>query len=203
MINYWHRIRALPDETLVKKALLENTIMRSNWIRTIEKLMNIFGIQFSENNIKFKANNNKICHLKYIEYWKNNLTNVDTPRLYFYKNVKNSFSYECYLDMENFQWRKSISKLRCSSHILQIEKGRHINQPREERLCKLCNLNEIETEDHLLLRCTLYNTLRTKYNLTRHADSNIFFTNTSPNVIGKFLTEAFNIRREAIENSIP
>ena len=200
-INFWYRIHALPDETLVKKALLENTNMRSNWIRTIEKLLIIFEIQFSENKTKFKANNKKVCHLKYKEYWRNNLMNLDTPRLYFYKKLKNSFGYEHYLDMENFHWRKSISKLRCSSHILQIEKGRHINQPREERLCKLCDMNEMETEDHLLIRCSLYNTLRTKHNLSGHTDSNILFMNTPSKVMGKFLTEAFEIRKESLENT--
>ena len=38
--------------------------MRTNWIRTIEKLLIIFEIQLSENKIKFKANNKKVCHLK-------------------------------------------------------------------------------------------------------------------------------------------
>ena len=98
MINFWHRIRGLPDDTLVKKALLENTIMRSNWIITIEKLLNLFGIQFLENNKSFKESTKSICNLKYIERWKNNLTNMDTPRLYFYKSEKNSFGFECYLD---------------------------------------------------------------------------------------------------------
>ena len=65
MINFWHRIRGLPADTLVKKALLENTIMRSNWIITIEKLLNVFGIQFMENNKSFKAQTKTNCNLKY------------------------------------------------------------------------------------------------------------------------------------------
>ena len=50
-------------------------------------------------------------------------------------------------------------------------KGRHVNQPREERICKLCEVNEMETEDHLLVR--FYNILRTKGNLTGQTDSNM------------------------------
>ena len=100
----------------------------------------------------------------------------------------------------NFHLRKCISKLRCSSHILQIEKGRHTNQPRAERLCRFCNLGEIETEDHLLIRCTFYKALRTKYNITSYSDSKILFTTTPPNVIGQFLAEAFETRKEKIEN---
>ena len=200
MINFWHRIRGLPADTLVKKALLENTIMRSNWIITIEKLLNVFEIQFLENNKSFKEQTKTNCNLKYIEHWENNITNMDTPRLYFYKNVKNSFGFEHYLDMVNFHWRKYISKLRCSSHILQIEKGRHTNQPRVKRLCRQCILGEIETEDHLLIRCTFYNDLRTKYNITTYTDSKTLFMTTPPTVLGQFLKEAFETRNEEMEN---
>ena len=80
--------------------------------------------------------------------WDNSIKNLDIPRLDFYKKVKTSFGYEEYLNISHFEWRKGIAKLRCSSHILQVEKGRHINQPREQRICRLCNSNEIETEEH-------------------------------------------------------
>ena len=198
MINFWHRIRGLSETTLVKKALLENIEIRSNCIRTIEKLLNVFEIQFTEESKQFKAKTKKIYDLKYIKHWENNLRNVDTPRLYFYRNVKKSFGYEEYLDIANFYWRKCICKLRASSHILQIEKGRHTGQLRELRLCKLCNLNEIETEDHLLLRCTFYDTLRTKYSINSNNDSNKLFANTQPKLMGHFIAEAFETRKDAI-----
>lgn len=53
MLNYWHRLHALPNESLAKKALIENVQMRTTWIRTIEKLLNLFQITYSENNDKF------------------------------------------------------------------------------------------------------------------------------------------------------
>ena len=72
--------------------------------------------------------------------------------------------------------------------------------PREERICNLCDMNEMETEDHLLVRCRFYNTLRTKHNLTGHTDSNILFMNTPSMIMGQFLSEAFEIRKESLEN---
>ena len=200
MVNFWHRLRTLPDDTLAKKALLENTHMRTNWIRTLEKLLNIFQIRYSDSKAKFKADNSLTCHEKYQNYWNESLINSEAPRLSFYRRLKDSFSYEPYLDIDNFYWRKAIAKLRCSSHILQIEKGRHINQVREERICKLCQLNEVENEDHLLLRCTTYDALRTRFKLDRYEDSSIHFSSTPPNTMGIFLTEAFTIRKEAIVN---
>ena len=200
MVNFWHRIRGLPDNSLVKMALIENTKMRSNWIRMIEKLLNIFEIQFVENNKLFKAKTKKVYNFKYIQYWEDNLKNCESSRLHFYRSVKKSFGYENYLDMENFQWRKSISRIKCSSHILQIEKGRHLNQPRGERLCKLCDLDEIETEEHVLLKCTFYDTLRNRYDMNTNTDTDILFNNTPNNTMGRFLTDVFTIRKEILEN---
>ena len=43
---------------------------------------------------------------------------------------------------------------------LNIETGRFRNQPIEQRICNLCELNEIEDELHFLFKCTLYNDCR-------------------------------------------
>ena len=59
--------------------------------------------------------------------------------------------------------RKIISKIRCSNHVLEIEKGRHTKTPREGRLCKICENGEIEDEGHFLLNCVVYQTLREMY----------------------------------------
>ena len=39
MINFSHRVTNLPETALVKKALLENIDLRTNWIITVEKLL--------------------------------------------------------------------------------------------------------------------------------------------------------------------
>ena len=44
MLNYWYRLTKLSDESLVKTALRENILLRTNWIMTIEKLMNLFNL---------------------------------------------------------------------------------------------------------------------------------------------------------------
>ena len=52
---------------------------------------------------------------------------------------------------------------RLSSHHLAIELGRHLNIPRENRLCPYCNQNMVENEYHFLLTCTKYYELRKQY----------------------------------------
>ena len=44
---------------------------------------------------------------------------------------------------------------------LHIETGRFVNTPLENRICNLCNLNEIENEYHFIMVCPLYAEYRT------------------------------------------
>ena len=57
----------------------------------------------------------------------------------------------------------ALTSFRVSSHKLQIERGRHLNIPRNERICRNCNSNMIENEYHFLLICPKYSDLRNKY----------------------------------------
>ena len=76
---------------------------------------------------------------------------------------KDTISHEAYLDIITIRkFRNAISCFRCSSHDLEIERGRYTNTPRELRICKLCK-TEPETEFHFLLKCPYYNDLRVKY----------------------------------------
>jgi superfamily II helicase len=48
--------------------------------------------------------------------------------------------------VNNFHYKRSICRLRISSHRLQIETGRYRNVPRDERICQNCSENEVEDE---------------------------------------------------------
>ena len=85
--------------------------------------------------------------------------------------------------MFNRSTRRSFSKLRISAHSLMIEKGHHFSpkiQP-QDRLCKLCNLNDIEDEFHFIMKCPFYNNLR--FNLFSVIGETIDINNLSDNEI--------------------
>ena len=103
------------------------------------------------------------------------------------------------MDLKKIEIRKSITKLRSSSHPLEIEKGRHSNKPRNERLCLVCNLNEVETEKHFLTKCPTYNMLRDIYNLKELTNENDVMTRTPPNLLGSYIFEAFKYREMTID----
>ena len=202
MLNYWYRLTHLPDDTLVKTALLENIQLRTNWIRTIEKLVNFFDLSSLPENFKtFQSKTEKNIRLKFLNFWRKSKDDKDVSRLLFYSQIKQDFSFETYLELSDFTLRRTIAKFRCSDHKLEIEKGRHRKTPRDERLCKLCASNEIETEDHFLTKCPFYDNLKTKH-ITMHTnDSFKFLRDTDPETLGKYLSAAFSEREKAYEAS--
>lgn len=70
---------------------------------------------------------------------------------------------EKYLCIRDFRLRSNMAQFRLSAHKLGIERGRFINNnsiPPNERTCKQCNLAVCEDEEHFLLHCPLYLSLR-------------------------------------------
>ena len=202
-LNFWHRITNLPDTALVKKALLENISLRTNWIRTVEKLINHFKLADTIGNQEsFKRANKRKINIAYHEFWKNEITNPDHERLQFYKECKKKFDFEDYLNLEDFEKRKTIAKFRCSNHNLQIEKGRHCHPKvdRNERRCKQCVDRNVETEAHFLLECSKYDLLKQKYNLTDLTSIQQYMYDTPKDKLGKYLIEAFLVRKNGYPN---
>ena len=194
-LNFWYRVSNLPDSALVKKALLENINLRTNWIKTIEKLINHYNLaDCIDNHNLFKRENRQRTYKAYNIFWENELRKPDIARLQFYKGVKTSLNFEEYLKLGNFKERQAIAKLRCSDHSLEIEKGRHRKIDRSERFCKQCNFQSIETEEHFLLECRKYDTLRQKYNITELTNVQQLMNDTPPEKIAQYLCEAFSFR---------
>ena len=97
LINFWHRVRGLPDNSLAKKALLDNVQMRSNWIHLVEKALLLFDIQFTERSTLFKIKTKNRYGQKYKENWEEYMTNYQSPKVAFYKSLKKSCVFEEYL----------------------------------------------------------------------------------------------------------
>ena len=52
-----------------------------------------------------------------------------------------------YIDaIMNAKLKKQLSRFRVCSHSLEIETGRYHNIDRNDRKCKLCNQNTVESE---------------------------------------------------------
>ena len=67
------------------------------------------------------------------------------------------------LDLPNLDHLSAVTRLRMSAHRLAIETGTKVRPKicKEERICKNCDLEEVEGESHFLLKCPLYCQQRT------------------------------------------
>ena len=113
--------------------------------------------------------------------------------------------------------RIAVTKLRTSNHSLMIEKGRWRGVPKEQRLCKVCECNEIEDEIHFLMECSAYRGLRQKLfdcancyfpgflDLTKRAQYSILMSNALDQhlytELGYFVYNAFKTRAEREETN--
>ena len=82
-------------------------------------------------------------------------------KLTSYCQYKLVFACEQYLqEIKSVKLRHCIAKLRLASHNLNVEVGRHKNIPKPQRVCTLCQKNEIEDEHHFLFRCPRFSAMR-------------------------------------------
>ena len=183
----------LTREILSKKALIENTNIRTNWIVTIEKLLRCYKLTHVPEK-KFKNKSKLFIPSYFVTQWKNKLLNEDISRLATYKLINDDFSFPKHLGLP-YHLRKVISRIRCSNHPLEIEKGRHKNPktPRQERLCKLCYDQVVEDEDHFLLRCTTYSHLRDHYQINQDNVPDVLNMEDQYR-LAKFLLSAYELR---------
>lgn len=83
-----------------------------------------------------------------------------------YKHLCNNFEMREYLKkpIPNVHVQ-FISKYRLSSHMhqLEIERGRFYNIPRNDRVCKLYSLSQIEDEFYFILICPFYKEIGKMY----------------------------------------
>ena len=100
--------------------------------------------------------------------------------------------------------RSLLAQFRCGILPLCIETGRYVGEKPEERLCKICDSQQIEDETHFLLHCPFYSVLRDNiFSSIEHVDfdqlpdidKTVILMNNSPRQTAKYLVGAFEKRK--------
>ena len=89
--------------------------------------------------------------------------NVNGNKLRTYRLYKTNVKTERYLKLQlPKNVRRTVTLFRSGSLPLAIETGRYARPrtPVDERLCRLCNSNDVESEKQFLLFCSLYDDIR-------------------------------------------
>jgi hypothetical protein len=87
---------------------------------------------------------------------------LQQPKLVLYCQLKDELVCEGYLlyTMNDLVGRTMMARLRMGTHALRVETGRYVNETREQRVCRMCELGVVEDEIHFMLDCPVYHGLR-------------------------------------------
>ena len=175
IIGYFSKLRDPNNTTLAKKmfnvsmSMHNQGVYTTKWVQRVNAILHEIGyphLLHSEEPVNKKVLVNYVKYFyrtKYIEDWRarmNNLSKCDTYVLF-----KVNFEKEKYLSAIDTIQAIDLCKYRTSNHKLEIEVLRY-QRPliaRQDRKCRMCNLNEIGNEYHHLLICPKHDEYRTKF----------------------------------------
>jgi len=162
MIRLWNRLVCMSSNRLTRK-LFEYDIshLSNNWSSEVKEIMSKIGkIEVFTNQTVCEIDEAKqlLDDLEILE-WEN--SRYSKPKLRYYNMYKTEFGVSDYVLFNIPKYKRSLmAQFRAGILPLEIETGRFRNTPLNERICKLCNLHEIEDEYHFLLRCEMFDNER-------------------------------------------
>ena len=85
-----------------------------------------------------------------------------------------------------------MSKLKCGTLPLSLEIGRYTDVDIEDRTCTVCNSNDVEDEEHFLLKCPKLEDLRDFHLQKMKVDDNVPGKNNIERM--KFMLNSANLK---------
>jgi hypothetical protein len=175
IVKYWMRLRTTKNNLLHEAYMVNcgnNVVGKKSWMKIIHFLLNYTGttrnLPHTENEIneKSKTFKSKLTS-RFTNWWKDQAIVTGHNKLDYYYKYKKTFQFEKYLDTIPKGTRIYLTRLRLSCHPFPIETGRYaLNKTkREDRVCPICQMNELGDEEHYLCRCSnsLVDKTRTNY----------------------------------------
>ena len=172
LISFWGRLNS-GKETKLSYILYKlcyhmsiNDNVNFSWLNRIKTILNECGIPNvwetqSFINCKWLVSFIKL-RLKdqYVQVWHSLLEN--SPKALNYKLFKDFFGKEDYFEILGNKLSIDLCRFRTTNHKLPIEQGRWNNIVRNNRICLLCNKNDIG-ELHYILECKYFKENRKHY----------------------------------------
>ena len=185
------------------------------WVTKACKFAEKYGIDIDSSNQNFKKHCKLVISDWYKRNWSREVTDIHKhPILRTYSMIKQDFGLEKYLEaISDSRYRIATSKLRASSHTLEIERERYTKPKTDnsKRLCPVCYT--IEDEVHFLINCKLYeperqrlflmiNEKKQNFQSLNDVEKFTFLLSNPDNQlivwIGKFIYKCFQARSEFV-----
>lgn len=173
MVCYWARLISGKQSKLsflLYRFMLTDHVTNKinyNWLTSIKHILEHLGMSdiwishaflsltWLSQQIKIRQND------QYSQTWNNSISM--SSRGQTYQLVKEQFIFENYLNIIPERLWRLIIKFRTSNHYLPVETGRWNNILFEDRLCTLCDKNDIGDEFHYLFVCKHFHNSRVKF----------------------------------------
>ena len=164
MISYWAKLLCGKQSKissilykLIYRKFQNDPALDYKWLNSIKSLFTECGFNYIWEsqaflNVKWLTANTKARLLdQFKQLWSSNIQN--SPKALFYRIFKHTLDYEKYLDILEPKFKFILAKFRTTNHKFPVELGRWNNIAIENRICHLCNCNEIGDEFHYLFQC--------------------------------------------------
>lgn len=213
-INFLEHI--LSSENTLVNQIFCATRFSNPWILKTQCILQKLGYSYLvEKSCLTKQHLGQVKQRIYDQCLQNQNANIqESSKLSFFRQVYKMGQRPSYVDsLNNLNDRAAICKIRISAHPLMIERGRHLNIPREERYCPVCKNGEIEDEQHFLLKCNRYTSKREilenkinvifqiQRNITVDEKISLLVNNSSALLLrlsSSFISECLNIRNSEL-----
>ena len=157
----WNRLINMDNSRLTKQIFNYNLAAEGKFSKFISDICDECNLSqsFSQRNILDLKLIQQREMTAFVEDWKQNVQSK--PKLRTYVQVKSDYGVERYVKSFVPKYKRSLmAQMRLSILPIRLETGRFVCERLEERVCKLCELNRIEDEYHVLLECPCYNEIR-------------------------------------------
>ena len=165
LLGFWYRLHQSSASGSKKISCLMYDFVRQQneitqfyfpWIQFVKDCLNNLGLSFIYDNPvysldQFKRIVKQRLRDQFIQSWKNDIATKGI--CCNYRMYKTDFVFENYLISLPQSLQKSLLKLRVCNNRLPVNFSRYHGIPREQRVCSLCNENEIGDDFHYLFIC--------------------------------------------------
>lgn len=161
MARLWNRILGLNSNRIIRKIFEWDIMIKGAWASDMYDILVRTGYE----DHYYDKEKVDISFVKDITFqqvkdrWA--LDMWCKPKLCTYCEIKHVYGPENYVLYNLSRKKRSLcAQIRAGILGLHIETGRYVGTDEEDRICSLCDLNEIENEMHFVFYCPFYNFIR-------------------------------------------
>jgi hypothetical protein len=179
------------------------------WLAQVDERLSTYNLCIDSDQLPPCARLKQLAKRQYIVHHQVVVADSSRVRAYLGLNSSAQYGYKEYLfRVDNAHLKISLAHFCCANHKLQIKLGRQlklVKVPVQQHYCKLCNLGVVEDEDHFLLVCPAYQSVRERFRgslpLTAITPLAELLSCQQQGILAKLLVQCQTVRSELLHQT--